>query len=226
MQLPLALVWDDDPAVRAAVGEALGSAGFALDPADAAASALDAVRARPVALFAAGWLLVLVTTFLINHFDLFGLRQVWLYFRNRPYTHLPFKTPGLYKVVRHPLYVGWLVGFWATPTMTASTLVSARTDSPRTPSKRVLTVAYFLYRVVSRGRGDGTTRRQSAPSRRKLQPNSRSSARIAGSSATIDPMNFVGFAKAGSAAPTRTRVRIDATSFAGGSASSRACSIQ
>jgi methanethiol S-methyltransferase len=75
--------------------------------------------------FAAGWLLVLVTTFLINHFDLFGLRQVWLYFRGREYTHLPFQTPWLYKYVRHPLYVGWFLAFWMTPTMTAAHLVFA-----------------------------------------------------------------------------------------------------
>lgn len=75
------------------------------------------------ALFAAGWLLILVASFLINHFDLFGLRQVWLYLRGKPYTALPFKTPGLYKVVRHPLYVGWLAAFWCTPTMTIAHLV-------------------------------------------------------------------------------------------------------
>ena len=53
-----------------------------------------------------GWLTVLVTTFLINHFDLFGLRQVWLYFRGRRYTHLGFVTPGPYTWIRHPLYIG------------------------------------------------------------------------------------------------------------------------
>ena len=71
----------------------------------------------PRSLRSAG-LTVLVTTFLIDHFDLFGLRQVWLFLRGRPYTHLRFTTPGPYRHVRHPLYVGWLLAFWATPTMT------------------------------------------------------------------------------------------------------------
>lgn len=76
-------------------------------------------------LFAAGWLLLLYVTFLIDHFDLFGLRQVWLQFRGRPYTEVPFVTPWLYRQVRHPLYVGWLLIFWATPVMTVSHLVFA-----------------------------------------------------------------------------------------------------
>jgi protein-S-isoprenylcysteine O-methyltransferase Ste14 len=76
-------------------------------------------------LFGAGWLIVLITTFLINHFDLFGLRQVWLEYQGKPYTPLEFKTPGPYKLVRHPLYIGWLTVFWATPTMTVSHLLFA-----------------------------------------------------------------------------------------------------
>ena len=75
--------------------------------------------------FAVGWVVLLSSTFLINHFDLFGLRQVWLHLRGRPYYHLPLKAPGFYRYVRHPLYVGWLLIFWCTPTMTIAHLVFA-----------------------------------------------------------------------------------------------------
>jgi protein-S-isoprenylcysteine O-methyltransferase Ste14 len=93
-------------------------------------------RAAMYAAFAFGWGLVLVTTFLINHFDLFGLRQVWLHLQGRPYEPLPFKMPALYRVVRHPLYVGWFFAFWATPTMTATHLLFA-----------VMTTAYILIAI-------------------------------------------------------------------------------
>jgi protein-S-isoprenylcysteine O-methyltransferase Ste14 len=84
-----------------------------------------ALRAAFWGLHAFGWFTVLLATFLINHFDLFGLRQVWLYFRGKPYTHIAFRTPGPYRIVRHPLYVGWITAFWATPTMTITHLVFA-----------------------------------------------------------------------------------------------------
>ena len=64
-----------------------------------------------------GYLIVLYASFLIDHFDLFGLRQVFCYFKGQKYTHKPFGTPGLYKYMRHPLYLGWILTFWATPEM-------------------------------------------------------------------------------------------------------------
>ncbi|HLT05779.1 MAG TPA: isoprenylcysteine carboxylmethyltransferase family protein [Pseudomonas sp.] len=75
--------------------------------------------------FAFGWALVLYSTFLINHFDLFGLRQVWLELRGEPYTSLAFKVPGAYRLVRHPLYVGWFFAFWCTPNMSVTHLLFA-----------------------------------------------------------------------------------------------------
>lgn len=76
-------------------------------------------------LFAAGWVTVLIVTFLINHFDLFGLRQVWLPLIGRPYSRISFRTPLPYQFVRHPLYFGFVLGFWMTPTMTLAHLVFA-----------------------------------------------------------------------------------------------------
>jgi protein-S-isoprenylcysteine O-methyltransferase Ste14 len=76
-------------------------------------------------LFTLAWGLILVSSFLINHFDLFGLRQVYLYWKGEPYTHLKFNTVGIYKFIRHPLMVGWILAFWATPVMTAGHLLFA-----------------------------------------------------------------------------------------------------
>jgi protein-S-isoprenylcysteine O-methyltransferase Ste14 len=84
-----------------------------------------ALRLALYGLCATGWLLVLSSTFLINHFDLFGLRQTWLHARGRACPQLPFATPGLYRIVRHPRYVGWFTVFWAAPTMTAAHLLFA-----------------------------------------------------------------------------------------------------
>jgi protein-S-isoprenylcysteine O-methyltransferase Ste14 len=78
-----------------------------------------------LAMYALGWFIVLLATFLINHFDLFGLRQVWLHIRGQAYTPLKFRTPALYRIVRHPLYVGWLLVFWSAPKMTVAHLLFA-----------------------------------------------------------------------------------------------------
>ena len=78
-----------------------------------------------IGLYLFGWLLLLYTTFLIDHFDLFGLKQVWRRLANKTYRAPVFRTPSLYKLVRHPLYIGWLTIFWAAPTMTVSHLIFA-----------------------------------------------------------------------------------------------------
>jgi protein-S-isoprenylcysteine O-methyltransferase Ste14 len=96
------------------------------------------VDSEPLALFLKsfclfGFGIVLISTFLINHFDLFGLRQVWFYFIGKKYEALPFRTPFFYKYVRHPLYFGFMIAFWSTPTMTVAHLFFA-----------IMTTAYMI----------------------------------------------------------------------------------
>jgi protein-S-isoprenylcysteine O-methyltransferase Ste14 len=93
-------------------------------------------RAVLLALFAAGWLLVLLSTFVISHFDLFGLRQVNLYRRGSEYTPVEFKVSAFYRIVRHPLLLGFIIAFWSTPSMSLGHLVFA-----------IATTAYMLIAI-------------------------------------------------------------------------------
>jgi protein-S-isoprenylcysteine O-methyltransferase Ste14 len=93
-------------------------------------------RNSVIGLYLFGWLLLLYTTFLIDHFDLFGLKQVWRRLSNKAYRAPVFRTPSLYKLVRHPLYIGWLTIFWAAPTMTVAHMIFA-----------LVTTGYILFAI-------------------------------------------------------------------------------
>ncbi len=85
----------------------------------------DAMRTAVWGGFVFGWLLVLYTTFLINHFDLFGLRQVYLHFKGVEYTHIQFVQPWFYSFLRNPMMLGFVIALWAIPTMTQGHLLFA-----------------------------------------------------------------------------------------------------
>jgi protein-S-isoprenylcysteine O-methyltransferase Ste14 len=84
-----------------------------------------AVRSVVIGVYLLGWAILLYSTFLIDHFDLFGLTQVWRALTGQQYQSPQFRTPSLYKIVRHPLYIGWLTIFWAAPIMTVAHLIFA-----------------------------------------------------------------------------------------------------
>jgi protein-S-isoprenylcysteine O-methyltransferase Ste14 len=95
-----------------------------------------AAKAGLQALFGLGWAVVLISTFLIDHFELFGLKQVWTYFRNQSFQPPKFASPAFYRFVRHPIYLGFIIAFWSTPRMTVHHLFFA-----------VMTLGYILVAI-------------------------------------------------------------------------------
>lgn len=109
-------------------------------------------------LFWLGWAILFISTFMINHFDLFGLRQVYLRLRSRPYRPVPFVQVALYRFVRHPIMLGVLIGIWATPFMTVGHLLFAGASTgyvflgiflEERDTRRALGDAYERYRLAT-----------------------------------------------------------------------------
>jgi hypothetical protein len=149
-------------------------------------------------------MIVLISTFVIDHFDLFGVRQVWLHLRGIPYTPPQFTPRGWYSYVRHPIYFGFIVAFWATPAMTIAHLVCATaTTVPRPPKKAFPGDARLLSRL--------SRRRQERLDSGSVNPDRRRDLAILAALLSLSP----GPPKRARAAPSQLQVRLIATSGRG-----------
>jgi protein-S-isoprenylcysteine O-methyltransferase Ste14 len=123
------------------------------------------------ALYWAGWGIVVLATFMVGHFDLFGLRHAWLRWRRKPYTELKFRAVGFYKFVRHPIQTGLVIAFWAAPHMTVGRLIFAAVST----AYIIVALKLFEERDLVKAFGDTYRRYQAQVGmflpRRRYRPN-------------------------------------------------------